>query len=300
MRISTAEMQRQGSNAMLERYNDLARTQDQLSSGVRIEKPSDDPVAMTEIISLREVISINEQYNKNINAAEARLQTEESALSGATDLLVRIYELAIQAENPSLNTAARDAIAQEVQQNLTSLMSVANTRSGTGEYIFAGNNVRVEPFTETPPGTFNYTGDSGQRNLQIGATRQIAVGDPGDETFMNTPVSGGGTQDIFTTIDNFVTALQGGGTSPTIAADIQLAIDHISSSRAKVGARLNALDTQRALVGELIYQSQNTMSDLEDLDFAEAVSRLNLQSVALQASQQSFNKIQNLSLFNYL
>jgi flagellar hook-associated protein 3 FlgL len=77
-------------------------------------------------------------------------------------------------------------------------------------------------------------------------------------------------------------------------------MDNVLTVRAKVGARLNALDTQKEISEELILQSEKTLSGIQDLDYAEAISSLNLQLVGLQASQQAFTRIQNLSLFNYL
>jgi flagellar hook-associated protein 3 FlgL len=300
MRISTAQMQLSGTNAMLDRFNEVARTQQELATGKRILKPSDDPVGITQILPLREIISLNGQYNKNSNSAEARLMLEDTTLDSFTNTLSRISELAVQAVNDTLSATDRNAIAAEVTQNLATLMGLANTKDGNGEYIFAGNNTNTLPFTESPAGTFNYTGDSGQRNLQIGATRQIPVGDDGNSVFMNIAYSGGGTQSIFETIDTFINDLQSNTPSSTVITDLQTAMDNMFTVRAQVGSRLNAIDTTRNLNEELVLQSQKTISEVEDLDIAEAISRLNLQMVGLQASQQTFNRVQNLSLFNYL
>ena len=300
MRVSTSQMQMTGTNAMLDRFTELSNTQKQLATGLRILKPSDDPVGITQIMPLKDIISINQQYNKNADAATARLQMEDSTLGSVTSILIRIHELAVQANNDTLGSSDRAAIAEEVDQNLATLMGLANTRDGNGEYIFAGDNVTTQPFTESPPGTFNYTGDNGQRNLQIGATRQVAVGDPGDDVFVNLAFSGGGTQDIFKTIADYSTSLRANTPDSNIITDLQTAMDNVFTTRAQVGSRLNAIDTQQNLNEELVLQSTETVSNIEDLDIAEAISRLNLQLVGLQASQQTFTKVQNLSLFNYL
>lgn len=300
MRVSTSQMQLSGTNAMLDRFSELSRTQKQLATGLRILKPSDDPVGITQIMPLRDIISINEQYNKNAGAAEARLKLEDTTLDSVTNILTRIHELAVQANNDTLGSSDRAALAEEVDQSLSTLMGLANTRDGNGEYIFAGDNVTVQPFTESPVGTFNYTGDNGQRNLQIGSTRQVAVSDPGDDVFVNLAFSGGGTQNIFETIDNFVNDLRSNTPDTNIITDLQTAMDTVFTTRAQVGSRLNAIDTQRSLNEELVLQSTETVSDIEDLDIADAISKLNLQLVGLQASQQTFTKVQNLSLFNYI
>jgi flagellar hook-associated protein 3 FlgL len=117
---------------------------------------------------------------------------------------------------------------------------------------------------------------------------------------MNVPFSGGGTQSIFETIDKLATDFENNSISSNSLTDIQSAIENVVTVRTKIGARLNAMDTQKNINDELTLQSQKTLSGIQDLDYAEAISRLNLQMVGLQASQQAFTKIQNLSLFNYL
>ena len=117
---------------------------------------------------------------------------------------------------------------------------------------------------------------------------------------MDIPESGGGTQNIFETLEQFAIALETGAPSANIAADLDFALEQLSGFRSQVGSRLNAIDSHRELNNDIIFQGQKTLSSIEDLDFAEAVSRLNIQLVALEASQQSFIRIQNLSLFNFL
>ena len=300
MRISTGQMQLQGINSILDRYAELAITQQQLATGLRIVNPSDDPVGMTQVFPLNEAISLNEQYNRNMDVAQSRLSMEEGTLSNAIDILQRIHELAIQGSNNTLSTSDRKLIAIEVRQDLQSLQGLANTQDSNGEYLFAGDKVTTEPFTETPPGTYNYVGDSGQRNVQIGASRQIAVGDPGDDTFVNVPFSGGGTQSIFQTIADYATTLEAGTPDANITDDIKSAMNTIATIRTKIGARLNAIDSQRSQNEDAILQSKQVKSTIQDLDIAEAVSRLNQQTLALQSSQQAYTRVQGLSLFNYL
>jgi flagellar hook-associated protein 3 FlgL len=300
MRVSTTLMQFRATNSILERETELSKTQMQIATGRRIVSPSDDPVGTTQIFPLNEVIEKTKQYIRNSDAAESRLSLEEKTLSSVTDLLQRVYELNVQGNNDSNSDQDRDAIAQELRQHLQTLMGYANTKDANGEYLFAGHAVTTQPFVEVPAGTFTYQGDSGQRSVQIGESRLVAVGDPGDDVFMNVPFSGGGNQSIFETIDALITDFEANNSSSNSITDIQSALDNVLTVRAKVGARLNALDTQKEINEELILQSETTLSGIQDLDYAEAISRLNLQMVGLQASQQAFTRIQNLSLFNYL
>jgi flagellar hook-associated protein 3 FlgL len=304
MRISTAQLQERGLNAILDRQELLSHTQQQLATGKRILSPSDDVYATTQALALNKVIATHKQYQENTNVAESRLQQEETAIDEVVNALQRIRELAVQANNASTGDMDRESIAVEIRQRLEGIVAVANSLDSDGEYIFAGNNVDTPPVQVTALGgglfNYSYTGDSGQRMLQIGNSRQIAVGDPGDEVFFSVPVSGGGTQNVFETIEQYALDLEANTPTGVILDDLLLAIDHIGSFRAKTGARQNVIDSHRVLNDDIILQGNKALSDVQDLDFAEAVSRMNLQLVGLEASQQSFAKIQGLSLFNFI
>jgi len=306
MRISTAQMQDRGVTAMLEQQAKLSQTQQQVATGKRILVPSDDVLGSTQILAFNKVIETHKQFQENADAAESRIQQEEAALTQTIDMLQRARELAVQGNSTSLGANERALIAVEVRALLSEVVSVANSADSRGEYIFAGFNVDTAPIavTEVPPAsglfTYAYTGDLGQRNVQIGETRFIATEDNGQDVFMDVPVSGGGTQSIFETLEQFALALEGNTTTANVPDDLSLAMENLGIFRAQTGARLNAVDSHRALNEEIILQGQKTLSSIEDLDYAEAISRLNLQLTGLQAAQQSFARIQNLSLFNFL
>lgn len=291
---------------MLDRQSDLSYTQEQVASGKRILAPSDDVLGSTQILALNKVIDTHQQYGENADVATGRIRQEESALTQSIDVLQRARELAVQSENTTLSPTARASLAVETRELIKEVMSSANEKDANGEFIFSGFNVATTPFTatENPAGSglfdYAYTGDLGQRNVQIGETRFIPVGDPGQSVFVDVPKTGGGTQNIFETLEQFAIDLESGTPSANITNDLSLAMEHLSAFRTQTGGRQNAIDSHRVLNEDIIFQGQKTLSSIEDLDFAEAVSRLNLQLATLQAAQQSFAKIQNLSLFNYL
>jgi len=306
MRISTQQMQQRGVDAMLERQTTLSSTQQQLATGKRINVPSDDVLGSTQVLALNEVIATSEQYQDNADIAENRLAAEEISITQAINVLQRARELAIQGNGGAMGPENRAAIAVELREILDEVLGLANTVDANGEYLFAGFNVDTVPFTatENPAGSglfdYAYTGDLGQRSVQIGTTRQVAVGDPGQDVFMDVPVSGGGTQSIFETLEQLAVSFESNAQSPNASNDLKLAIDKLDSIRARIGARQNAIDAHRALNEDVIFQGNKTLSEVQDLDYAEAISRMNLQLVGLEASQRSFSRIQNLSLFNFL
>ena len=306
MRISTAQMQSQAVRSMMDRQTELSYTQQQVATGKRILSPSDDVIGSTQVIALQQNIDTSTQYQENADMAESRLRSEENALTQTINVLQRSRELAIQGNNGSLSAANRTALASEIRQNLAEVLALANTTDGNGEYVFAGYNVGTAPFTEVenPAGSglydFNYSGDNGQRNLQIGAARQIPVGDPGSDVFVNIPEGGGGTRNVFETLEQLALSLESNSPNMAAVGDLQSALNHLDNFRAKVGARQNAIDSHRDFNEDIKLEAQKRLSEVQDLDYAEAISRLNLQLAGLEASQKSFARIQNLSLFNFL
>lgn len=521
MRLSTAQLQAQSINSILEQQSKLGKTQLMLASGKRILTPADDPASAAQVVELTQSLKRNEQYQKNIELGRARLSLEEGSLNNLSNLLQRIRELAVQSNNASQGDGTRTDIAKEVRQRLDELLDLANSRDGNNEYLFAGYQGQTRPFSRSA-GSFIYNGDQGQRFLQVSASRQIAVGDPGSELFLavrngngnfstsvnsanagtgvvdvgavidvgsyntgnnnsdtyslimansstanadgtalsftdtgvndalqytvsingtvvttmnegdsrtmvqlasdiNTQVGttgvraylDGGTiylanetpgagaisvtetlngaseladevvglfgselngvdntrtisvgvqsdaylvldsssnietsgvfqdggqilfngmqtgvkgdpyngdrfalapaanQDMFTTVQNFIDALETNTNTAAersqiqtslgrVLSELDLAMDNTTRMRAKVGARISAIDTQEQVAAVFSLHGQETLSKLQDLDYAKAVSDLNLQMVALESAQQSYVRIQGLSLFNYL
>ncbi len=299
MRISTAQLFRQSVDAMLEQQSKLSQTELQLASGKRILNPSDDPSATVRILDLQEAQQRLIQFQRNADVATARLDQEETALLGMENLLQRVRELAVQGNNDPLGAEGRSAVAAEVRQHVDSFLQLANTQDANGEYLFAGYQSQTRPFSHDGAGSFSYHGDSGQRMLKIGDSREVAIGDPGS-IFMDFAAAGGGTTNVGEVLHRLAANLEAGNGDPEALSDIDTALGSLLNVRAKVGARMNAIDDQKNANAAFDLAVTTVRSSLEDLDYAEAVSRFNQQLTALQAAQQSFIKIQDLSLFNLL
>lgn len=301
MRISTSFIQQQSVDAMLRQQTELAKTQQQVSTGERIQSPSDDPVASVRILGIERDLNLTEQYQNNADAAENKLNVNDGILKSAADILQRIRELAVQGLNDTNDGNARDAIAEEIRQLNETLVSLANSTDANGEYLFSGYQSNTQAFDPT---TYTYNGDSGQRNLRVGSGYLVEISEPGDQIFISTNLNGT-TQAIFQTIDDFVSALENDAvnTAPNngdFLSNMDTALNQVYESRTKVGTRLNAIDQQRAVNESSIASLQNNLSQLKDLDYAEAITRLNQQAVGLQAAQQAYVKVQGLSLFNFI
>ena len=299
MRISTSQLFQQSVDAMLERQRELSQTELQVASGRRILRPSDDPSGAVRILDLNEAQKRLDQYQRNADAATARLEQEETALVSIENLMQRVRELAVQAANDTLSANDRAAIAAEVREHIDSFLQLANSRDANGEYIFAGFQSQTRPMNHDGTGTFSYNGDTGQRSLQIGETREVAIGDPGT-IFMDFAAAAGGTTSIGEVFYDLATALESGSGYTDAITDIDTAFARLFDTRAKIGARMNAIDDQKGANEAFGLATAQVRSTLEDLDYAEAISRFNQQLTALQASQQAFIRVQDLSLFNFL
>jgi flagellar hook-associated protein 3 FlgL len=176
MRISTRQIYTQGVEAFQQQQQKLAKLQQQISTGVRLTKPSDDPAAASKILQLEQTVSLNLQYQSNINLAEQRLNQQDAVLANYDGLLIRVRELAIQANNAPVDAVSRNAIAAEIDERLNELLSLANTIDGNGDYLFAGYQNNSAPFTRATTGSrdfVSFNGDDGDI--------------PGREIFMEVP-----------------------------------------------------------------------------------------------------------------
>jgi len=300
MRLSTSQIYQQGVNSMLNKQSELAKTQLQMATGKQILAPSDDPAAATRILDLNQAIDENTQFQRNADYATTRLSLEETVLTDVGNILQRIRELSVRANNASLSAGDRQAIAKEVRINLDGLVQLANSEDADGEYLFSGYKTGTQPFSDNGTGNFSYAGDQGQRSLQIGSNRQVVVGDSGTDIFMKIDDGAGGTSSMFEAVYDFAVDLESNSPSTSTLTRLDSAIDSVLNTRSSIGARMNTIEGQKNANDSFSLLLQENRSKLEDLDYAEAVSRFEQQLLALQASQQSFVKIQGLSLFNYL
>ena len=190
MRISTTQVYTQGVQAFGVQQTKLSHLQQQISTGIRITKPSDDPAAAARVLELQQSLEIHEQYQLNIDQANYRLDLQESSLASAENIMIRIKELTIQSNSAAFDSGNRQAIAAEVDQLYEQMLSIANTRDANGDYLFAGYQNQAQPFTETITGSIThvvFNGDDGQRSLQISQTRQINIDTAGRNVFMSIP-----------------------------------------------------------------------------------------------------------------
>ncbi len=316
MRVSTSQIFDSGTQGILRNQGALYKTQNQLSTGRRVVTPEDDPVAASQVLVVTQSKNVNAQFKDNQGTAKSQLSLEETVLGSVGDELQSIMEKVIQAGNDTLGAADRKKIATELQARMDTLISFANTQDGTGKYIFAGYQTQNAPFSvsgNTGPYSntnprYVYNGDEGQQKLQVDASLDLAISDPGSEVFVRVRDSSGNLtgRSLFDGLQNMVDALNN-STAATFRAsytqafgDIKASLDTVVKARTDVGTRLNAIDGLTSMAEDLDLQYSERISNLVDLDYVTAITDLNKQQMQLQAAQKSFSQTSQLSLFNVL
>lgn len=190
IRISSQQIFSGGVSRLQDLNVNLNKTQEQISTGKRVNNPSDDPVAAARILKLDQEVGRIETYQRNVGLAESRLDQEESSLSSMIDIIQRVRELTVQAGNGSLSADDRRSISAELEQRLEALASQANTQDSSGSYIFAGFQGDSPAFAKSADGKWVYQGDEGQRNLEIDEGVSVSISDHGKDLFVNVPSAG--------------------------------------------------------------------------------------------------------------
>lgn len=319
MRISTSMIFNNGTSGMQGRQFDLFKVQQQLSTGRRVLSPQDDPIAASEALQVSQSKAVNKQYLDNQATAKTELGLLDTVLGSVTDELQAMREKAVQAGNASYSPAQRGMIADELKQRQQSLLALANTKDGTGLYIFSGfqsatqpfqlNGARAYPYALGGQSYATYQGDSGQQNLQVNSSQVMASSENGMDVFMQVKDSSGNVigRSIFDSLQNMIDILDPASGVPYSPAaytqaldDMGAAIDHVSTTRASVGARMQSLTSMTSAGEDVGYQQDVRLSALQDLDYTEAISRFSNYKMQLDAAQLSFKQTSQLSLFNIL
>jgi len=397
MRVASSTIQQGALNGMLRQQAQLARTQNEVATGKRIQTPADDPPAAARLAGLERSLAENVRFSANSDSAVNRLNFEEQAIADVTNSLQRLQELALQANNTVVDTDSRRMISAEMRSRLQEIRDIANRQDASGDYLFSGFRSNTRPF-ERDVGGIVYRGDTGGRMIQIGPDQSVADGHSGFAAFVNiregngtfitsantastgtgaisagslfdpsawivddytisftspsayevrdsanalvstgtyasageiqfrgisitisgAPATGdtfnvdaAGTESVFDTIDSLIATVEQATATPasraqfssamaTVIGQLSSSTDHMSSIRAEIGARLNTLESAANARDQLDVETQKVMSDLRDVDYAEAITRMNAQLVGLQAAQQSYTRIAGLTLFDYL
>ena len=284
----------------------LAKTQEQLSTGKQINKPSDAPDKASLITRLQSEMTRQASYQGNLDAVNIRLQAQETALTNTSDVMYRFKELAVQAANDTLSNADRSTISMEMTQLREQILSMANSQDSNGNFLFAGSRVSQAPFAEDAKGRVVYQGDQSRMMVPVGDNRRMSLNIPGSDAFVRLVRDDGKGNRVgvgfFQALADMVDAVKNTD-RPNIQRgikEIDAMQQSISYAHARVGTDMNVVDSQGAVLDEITLRLKTTLSDVQDLDYTEAITKMNKDQLALEAAQSSFAKISKLTLFSYI
>jgi len=266
----------------------------EISTGKRVNQPSDDPAAAALYAGNVAAESRIDQYLQSVGSLQALNQTADSALSSVVAALNQAISLGTQAANGDMNPDNLQQILQSVQGVLNQVVQLANT-SFQGSYIFAGTATTTQPFSVNNGGV-TYNGNSGVNNAAIADGRTIQVNLSGNQIFQN---SGG---DVFGTLQQLVTGLQNGDKTAIATATTALgtALQQLSVQRSFYGSNLNQLTGDQNELNQQKLNLQTQDNKLVGIDLSVAATDLSQAQLAHQAALAASARVLQPSLLDYL
>jgi flagellar hook-associated protein 3 FlgL len=269
----------------------LTTTQNRLSSGKQLTKPSDDPFGTSRALLYRGELAANTQYQANTDQATSWLNTTDTALGSISSDAGRARDLLLQGANGTLSQTDKDAIADELDQLADSIKTAGNTQYA-GNYIFAGTATKTQPFAVG--GADTYAGNSQTINREIGQSVTMPVNVTGD-----TVVS-----PVLAAIRQAALDLRAGGTPANLGTSdlkaLDAATDNIAETQAIVGARQNRLTAASGRLQQLNVAQSQQLSNVEDADMAQTMIDFSTQSAVYQAALKAGANLIQPSLMNFL
>ena len=290
MRITSSILSHEAISGVQSQMRSIADAQRRISSGKRVEHPSDDPIAAAGILQSSSGLRALEQYRSNLEAGQHRLSMEDSVLDQLTNTLSRAKELGVSQATDTASTSTRLATREEVVQLRGFVEDLANTQFN-GRYIFGGQYSDIPPFQAVvdplkPP--------TGSAKIEIGAGLQADTNHNAQEVFIDS--------DAVDALDALATAMANDDVPGIEAALIRVddAFQVIQETIGDLGGRMSRLDVGVTNLDSLEITLQTFRSDLADADLAEAVTDLVNRQGTLEAAMVANSRILNMTLANYL
>lgn len=289
--------------------NQLQKYENQLSSKVKVDKISDNPVAAAKILKAKSELKAQEQYSTNMEYTSGWLRSVDDALASVDDVLLRAREIAVRGSNGATAIESSKAMGEEVNSIIGELVHIANT-DYNGSYIFAGGRNGNAPFTITEDGinvTVHFDGggsdlaDTYSQKVEIskGVTIDLSAG----QMSFHTEASGDTRiNSVFSTLDQLRKSLMNGEQvmAGNLIGEIDSLINNVISERAVVGAKSNRIEQAKDRAESFNTSINTLISILEDTDYAEASALYKTQQAVYEASLSVGANIIQPSLLDFL
>ncbi len=296
MRISTFGYHNDTKSALSRAQEDLRRLSRQLSSGKRLTRPSDDPIAVGEILNARSDLANMVNRQKVLQRAQTITGPADSSLDNIAGALRDVKDIAVGASQPGLTDAARLSQAEIVRSHRNRIMDEANV-SVENVYVFSGKLSHTRPFEEVA-GSVSYTGDSEGVQVWVAPDRPIEITVPGDRLFNyedaggNRPVSDVDS-DMFALLDDLANAIEAGDDAQitALSEDLDKLYGHVVEQRGVLGAKVQRIDDAAESAKTAEVAAREILSDTEDVDIASALTELQHQQLCYQAALTATAKL---------
>ncbi len=313
MRISTSYLLNNLSRDIAQQLARMQRLSEEISTGKRVRKPSDDPIAASRGLAIRALRAGTRQHKTNIDDARDWLGATERAFMKAQEVFENAADAALRAGNSTLSDDERRALAQEVDGLISEILGLANTQYD-GRYIFAGLRTTTRPFSlvqtgDVPSYTVVYQGadsSKGSKEIEVEPGTTVQVNTNGDDAFMQVITEADG-RNLFEILVALRDHLVAGDGSPTfqddIASDIaatQAAQDRIMNMVTGIGAKVRRLDRASAKLSQDETELEAMLSRTEDADVVKAITDLQLQETVYKAALGAAVGIMQTSLVDYM
>ena len=295
MRITqstTASIMAQGIETSYDAFQALSA---QISTGLAITKPSDNPAGAVQVMSYNSDITRLGQYQTNANDGMAWLGSADSVLSSVNSQLQRVQTLAQQGANGTTDASGRAAIANEVDSIKATLLADANT-SYLGRPIFGGTTGGAVAFDSSG----NYVGDTGAVNRTVAAGTSVQVNVVGTDVF------GSGASNLFTVLTQLSSDLRSSNPANVAAVGttdltaVQQSMTIAQGAQATVGSRYNEIQSLQTQMQSRQTTLTAARSSVQDLDLAKAETTLATQQLTYQAALDATSRVLSLSLTEFL
>lgn len=292
MRITQSMLSNNMLRHLSNSYERLGKFQDQMNTGKKITKPSDDPIIAMKGMSYRTTVLEVEQYKRNFGEAYNWVENTDAALDQATQALHRIRELTVQASNDSYEEGQRESIEKEIKQLTEHLEEIANTKFGD-KYLFNGTDTLNKPVdASTSPPTVSDNSNAVKIELSKGVVIQVNANPK--EVF---------TEDFFTDLQALSNDLTSGKTGDELngyLSKLDTHMDAVTFERAKMGASLNRIELMEKRVDEQEIIAKRIMSENEDADMEVVITELKTQEVLHRAALGVGSRIIQPTLMDFL
>ncbi len=304
MQISTSLLYDRAIARMGDLNTKASRLSDDISSLKHLNVASDDSVAFHRAALVKRAIADEQQYADNVDLASTLLSQSDDAMAAMETQVQRARELALRASNDTLTDEDRTIISTELDGIIDTMLTLANAQDARGVPLFGGADGAI-PYVKAADGTIGYQGTGSPAAIPISDTGTIVASDSGARVFGGIATTNG-TKDVFGIVQNLSDVLKSGdaatfreGVDRSIA-DLAKAGEQLGNARASVGARGARLEIEAEQYATLATTREAERSSLEDTDVEASYVKLQQMLTALQATQATFTKLSQMSLFQMI